>query len=306
MKTIKEPKTESAYTKRQRRKALAIFKADGAYSAAFRNEVKDALDTAPFKLAVLFREAERMDARRETAGRSLHAEMRRNGIPIRTSPDRAIARSPRKHLARDAEMIEALFQQEADGKLGEEWSGRASLISDILFELSNNVGIDTTHPALVKAYMLAISAKWGDISDVHEAVRMLTQIRDLMNGCTQARLEEIDAEYQPEVYGFESGSEAREYYDSRCTYERQQEIDALREARKAAAVVESKTESTFHIDAPPDISAEIETARAQLAALEYVPENEGVRMDLETRIYSLGRQVATVTEWPDVIGVSNA
>lgn len=294
-------KSSANYRTRQRKKAEAIIAASGAYSAAFRKEVKDALDTAPFKLPVLFREADRIDARRETAGRSLHAEMRRSGIPIRTAPDRAIARSPRKHLARDAEMIEALFQQEAAGKLDEEWTGRASLINDILFELSNNVGIDTTHPALVRAYMLAISAKWGDISDVREAVRMLTQIRDLMNGCTQARLEEIDAEYQPHLYGFESGSEAREYYDSRCTFERQQEIDALREARKAGAVVESKTHINVHIEAP-DISAELNSAREQLAALEYVPENEGVRMDLESRIYSLGRQVAALTEWPDVIG----
>ena len=95
--TGQKPKPESSYTKRQRRRAERIIQATGCYSAAFRIEVQQALDKLPHKLPVLFREAEIIDARLESAGRSVRAEYRKAGIPL-GEPSRPQARLPKTHV----------------------------------------------------------------------------------------------------------------------------------------------------------------------------------------------------------------
>lgn len=266
-----KPKAESSYAKHQRRRAEKIIQATGRYSAAFRNEVQQALDKLPHKLPVLFREAEIIDARLESAGRSVRAEYRKAGIPL-GEPSKPLGRSPKHCIVREAEEIESLFQQNEADRLDEEMSERAQLISNILFDISNESGVDATHPKLVKAYVLATwdalpGLEYQHNSDrVHEA---LLHIQDLMNGCSQARFEEIDAAYN----GWAHEERARHKEDA--------------EVRR---------------EAEPFDSDELATVRKKLARLELVPENEAIAFQLKTEIDRLEREADTVQEWPDVIG----
>jgi hypothetical protein len=53
--------------------------------------------------------------------------------------------------------------------------------------------------------------------------------------------------------------------------------------------------------APPRADLKLADLRKQLDRLEFLPENEGTRFQLERKIYNL-EQALTVEEWPDVIG----
>jgi hypothetical protein len=260
--------TESEYAKRQRRRAERIIAATGVYSGAFRDEVQEALSTFPYKLPVLFREADRIDQRLASAGRSFRAGLRKAGVPISEGP---VKRSPKNTRQRHAEMIEALFVARDIDELDESTAKSAQLISNILYDIGNESGIDATHPQLVKAYVLGISEKLTSL-DRHSYEQVQTafdQIRDLMNGCSPARYEEIDRYYNPdredrpaEVTGTALGSE----------------------------------------DEAVEADGKLEDLRQKLLHLERVPENEAITFQLESEIFQYERENATADEWPDVIG----
>jgi hypothetical protein len=281
--TARQLKTESSYAKQQRRRAERIIQATGCYSTAFRNEVQEALDRLPHKLPVLFREAKRMDQRLESAGRSIRATLRKAGLPI-GEPPKPLSRSPKNVVLREAEEIESVLIQYETGKLNREMADRAELIGDILFDIGNEAGVNATHPQLVRAYYLAIhdalpslKSRWN-----YEAAQTaFEQIRDLMNGCSQARFEQIDMIYHGNN---EESMKARE-----------QQAGIYEEALQARNEIEAEQRESQKSPTLTDL-------RNKLARLERVPENEAIAFQLESEIYRL-EQEATLNEWPDVIGV---
>lgn len=277
--SAKQPKTESLYARRQRRCAERIIRATGCYSTAFRNEVQQALDKLPHKLPMLFREADRMDERLETAGREIRSRMRKAGIPIGEPP---MKRSPKRTNVRMAEEIESLFIEHENDRLGEAMAERAQLISDILFDLSNEAGVYATHPQLVKAYVLAIWEVLPSLGarDYKDVQRGFDQVRDLMNGCSQARFEQIDTIYHGTP---EERIQARK-----------EEAGVYEEAEQARAEIELERSESHEGPALTDL-------RDKLAKLERLPENEAISLQLESAIYRLEHETDT-DEWPDVIG----
>ena len=269
-KPTKPDRFATAYAKRQRRKAEAIIKATGCYSAAFRAEVQQALDTAAWKLPVLFQEADRIQERLASAGRSIRAEYRKAGIPLRDAST-PMKRSPKRTVERLADEIESLMVESENGHLDENWADRAELISDILYDLSNTTEIYSTHPDLVRAYVLATWDKLLSLESRHDyetVQRSFDAIRDLMSGCSEARFEEIDRKWNKQVY-------------------------KEKERRNEQTTKDIQAES----------APELVSARAKLAELENLPENEAVRFQLESEIHRLERETKSADEWPEVIRV---
>lgn len=265
---------ESSYARSQRRKAERIIAASGCYSEAFRDEVATALAEAPWRLPMLFRDADRIDSRRETAGREIRAKLQKAGCPI-GSP--ALRRSPKRAFVREAEEIEALLLADYEDRLDADWSERASLISAILYDMSNEAGVDATHPALVKAYLLAIrDAEFGRSDhDRRQLMLGFARVRDLLNGCSRERFEQI----QTIVEGTDHEETMRAVY------------------------AESGVVYTPPAPAPAAVEAdEVTSLRQQLTDLELVPENEAIRFQLETEIFNLETAGGADEEWPDVIG----
>lgn len=182
---------QSMYAKRQRRRAEKIIAATGLYSAAFRDEVQQALDRLPHKLPLLFREADEIN--RKLAAR---------GSRHKKSPQR----TPKRGDIRMAEEIESLFAQYENEVLDEQMTKRAELIKSVLFDLQSTAQVFCTHPKIVKAYVLAIWEALGlnamgvfctalsqrDFERVHQA---FGQVSDLMDGCSQDRFEQISGTY---------------------------------------------------------------------------------------------------------------
>lgn len=265
-------KGETAYARRQRRRAEKIISASGCYSAAFRAEVQHALDATPFKLPMLFQEAEEMDRRLSLAGKQIRSAMRGTGLPI----GEPASRSPKKPGVRLAEEVETLLIADRDDVLDDEWAGRANLVSDILFEAGNETGVHTTHPQLVKAYVLALLDVLPSMESQrdHDYVqRSFGHVRELMGGCSPQRAEQIANFYS---------------------------LD--REVSDKARAEERGEVYVSPVDVPEPVESEdLAARRAELAGLERLPENEAVALQLETEIFNLERAAAT-EEWPDVIG----
>lgn len=278
MKSEKAVKAESSYARAQRRRAERIILATGCYSTAFRNEVQAALDKTPHKLPWLFQEAARINERLESAGRSIRAAMRAAGAPIREPPPKPMGRSPKNCVVREAEEIESVFVQYRNRDLNEEMSERAELISTILYDTSGEAQIDVNHPDVTRAYYVAIHDALSDL-DTHEKRERVwaafNQIRDLMNGCSDARFDEIYTIYHGE----------------------QKERLAAR-AIEFGDVVPADDENAAPVDEVE--SPELVAARQKLVELEDVPENEAVAFRLETQIYKFEHPDVD-DEWADVI-----
>lgn len=286
----KQTKGESSYTKQQRRRAENIIKATGVYSAAFRNEVQQALDHLPHKLPVLFREAERIDQRLESAGRSIRATLRKDGFPV-GEPSKPLSRSPKNVTRREAEEIESVLIQYETGKLNEEMADRAELIGNVLFDIGNEAGVNATHPQLVKAYYLALSdaLPFVERRTYERLQQAFAHVRDLMNGCSKARYEEIDAIYNPD----HEAQRAAYFEEKARTGNAKLGDEVYAEAEQARAEIEAEA-TTPENDGIVALSE-------KLARLEDLPENEAVAFRLESRIYRLEHKTDD-DEWPDVIG----
>jgi hypothetical protein len=268
---------ESTYAKRQRRRAEKIIAATGCYSVAFRNEVQDALDGLPHKLPTLFREAEVIDSRRETAGREVQMQIRKNGFPLGHQDSRTFQRSPKKFIDRVANEVESvMIQLEAD-RLSNEMAERAEIISDILYEIGNEAGVSATHPTIIKGYTLALYKTLPTLSqrNYRWVQKAFEHIQDLLNGCSDERFQHIQAFWSID---YEASQEARkkEWPDPE---EGQSDFEPVAETR----------------------SVEIEELRKKLNMLERLPENEAIALQLESEIYRLEHE-STIEEWPDVIG----
>ena len=77
----------------------------------------------------------------------------------------------------------------------------SGLASDILFDMSNEVGISVDHPTLVRGYVLAALDKLdNDELDGYEhehAEEMLGHLRELVANCSEERFNEIFDHYHP-------------------------------------------------------------------------------------------------------------
>ncbi len=272
----KQGKSSSTAEKR-RLQAERIIEATGAHSEEFRARVQAALDTDPSKLPELLREADEDDQIRASVGRSVTAEYRKAGIPFGesdrdiTGPLRPLNRSRKHTTLRLAERIESLLVEHKSDRLDEDAAERAQLISDILYDVSSTTQITPCHPNLVRAYVLAIFDKLNklDHQSYKNVQRAFAAIRDLMSGCSEARFEEIDRQWN-----------ARIYMDDPPQNETEQ--------------------STSEAEIPEP--AELVALRNTLAKLERLPENEAERFKLETDIYRLEGEVANAHDWPDTVG----
>ena len=272
---------ETSYAKRRRRRAEKIIAATGVYSTAFRNEVQQALDNnLPHKLPLLFLEANEIDRQRKSLDEVIRAKMREAGLPIPATSNIKVQPRPRPRknvVVREAEQIESLFIEHENDRLDKAMAERAELISSILFEAGNEAHVSATHPQIVKAYVLAIweALPWLGSRHDYEAVQTaFEQVRDLMNGCSQARFEEIDAIYNGD-------------------YARKERAGACGEAGQADT-------ETGHPESQESIA--LTDLATKLAKLERLPENEAVRFQLESEIYQLERESVAEKEWPDVFG----
>lgn len=279
---MKSETVTNAYARRQRRRAEKIIAATGCYSAKFRGEVRSALDKTPHKLPTLFREARQIDERLESAGRSVHADMRAAGCPVRQSRPKPMGRSPKNILAREAEEIESVFVQYQANELTADMTERAELISAILYDISGEAQVDANHPQLNRAYYLAIQDAVYELESHISRERVwaaMNQIRDLMNGCSDARFDEIHTIYH--------GSPDEQRRARAIELGDVVPYDAALDSAKPVA--------------PPVETDKLVAVRETLSALEDVPENEAVAFRLETQIFNLVH-AGSDEEWPDVIG----
>jgi hypothetical protein len=81
------------------------------------------------------------------------------------------------------------------------WSTRpevSSLVSNIVFDLQNEVGISVDHPGVVRLFLLA---SFDELKNPNpslsrkRAAEMLGHITELLNGCSPRRLKNIDKRY---------------------------------------------------------------------------------------------------------------
>ena len=113
----------------------------------------------------------------------------------------------------------------------------------------------------------------------------LDQVRDLMNGCSEARYEEIDTMYNGD-------------YEESMAARRKEFPDWEMNPPKSRSDRTTKNESVECED--PAVS----NLRSKLKDLERLPENEAVAFQLETEIYKLEREAdVAADEWPDEISV---
>ena len=106
-------RTESAHTKRQRRRAERIILATGVHSPSFRKAVENALEQFTkgdgTTLRQLFREADEIDRQREEIGKAIRARMQQS----LTKPKRKRRISGRQETANGLAALEVTDQNRA-------------------------------------------------------------------------------------------------------------------------------------------------------------------------------------------------
>lgn len=173
-----------------------------------------------------------------------------------------------------AKEIETLVEHSEAEELDDYSDTVAGLVCDILYDYGNETRVFATHPKLIRLYVITMLEVLPRL-DEHSrksVERGFRHIRELMAGCSKARLEEIDSIHNP---------------------------------AHATEETENTSPNLVPIGTNPQGATStmvdtVDNLREKLAALELVPENEAIALQLESEIYRLERETDH-NEWPDVI-----
>lgn len=277
-----KPSTESAYQKRQRRRAERIIRAISVFPGELRAKVQHALDNDRKLLPRLLAEADiywrgAEEIRRDMDERISRILSESTLLPRAPKVDclPEILADPNEYAAqRSFEMVRLLSDPNFENDL------RWEALTAALIELSNQTCVYYYHPLVVEAFftqaVLTAIQQGKDGKPDRMTQRVLNEIQAAMDKSTPRQvLQDIIGRYNGESTG--------------------------RPSADYLSTIEPQGAPSTPAPEPRE-SHELSRLRDRLENLELVPENEATRFQLETQIYKLQREAESVDEWPNVIG----